>query len=185
MKKNLLVFGSTMVVLGLPVLFQLQLAAFDDDSFGLLLRLTARLAFLVFLLVFIARPLRQLSVSTMSKWLLKNRRYVGITFAAVMTVHLILLVALNGVQLVIPGIFAFLLIYLMLLTSFDKPAAALGPRRWRWLHKAGIYVIGGSFTLTIVSSVSEMPGNPIYLAMAALLLVSLTIRVGAFVKRDS
>jgi DMSO/TMAO reductase YedYZ heme-binding membrane subunit len=182
MQKNSLVIGLVMLLLGAPTYFYLQQSGFSDEAFGLTLRISARLALVVFLIVFIARPLRQLTASSFTRALLTNRRYVGITFAAIMTVHLILLVSLNGVKPVIPGIIAYVLVYAMLITSFNKPAAALGPHRWRILHKTGIYVIAIVFSFTVVTSVIEAPGNPIYLTMAVLMLIALSIRIAAYRK---
>ena len=68
----------------------LFLNRFDHEleSLRTLLRLTARIAFFVFLLVFIARPLRQLVQTDTTKWLLKERRSFGLVFGSIMTTHL-------------------------------------------------------------------------------------------------
>ena len=182
MKKNLMVFGFAFVAIGIPSYLHIRQSGFDEESFRLMLRATARIALATYLLVFIARPLRQISVSGIGKWLLRNRRYLGITFAAVMTVHLIYLVWLNGVQPVIPGIIAFVLVYLMLVTSFNGPAAALGPRRWRALHKTGLYFVGIVFAFTMIRSLREAPTSPLYLSMALLMLIAAGIRVAAHIK---
>jgi DMSO/TMAO reductase YedYZ heme-binding membrane subunit len=185
MRKNIIVFGLVFLVLGASTYACLQQADFSEESFRLMLRYTARIALLIYLVIFIARPLRQLSISATSKWLLKNRRYLGISFAAVMTVHLIYLVWLNGVQPVFAGMAAFALIYLMLVTSFDKPAAMLGPRRWRMLHKVGIYAIGFGFASTVFRRLQDTGADPVHLSMAALMLVAIGVRITAFAKTRS
>ena len=75
-----------------------------------------------------------------------------------MTVDLILISYLYGFPadppLRIPGlrgIGAFVLIYLMFITSFDIPRKAIGPKAWKTLHRVGLvwfaYIFGrpGSF----------------------------------------
>lgn len=185
MRKNLAVFGVAILMFGIPATFYLNAHGYTEEPLGLMLRISARIALLIYLAVFIARPLRQLTANAASKWLLTNRRYLGITFASIMTAHLILLITLNGIKPVIPGIVAFILVYLMLVTSFDKPAAALGPRRWRILHKSGLYFIGAIFSITVVSNVRAAPADSVYLAMAALMLIALGIRIAAWAKRKN
>lgn len=181
--KNLLVFGLTFLLTGLPALLVLQQADYAEAEFGLVLRATARLALLIYLGIFVARPIRQLRASTTSRWLLGNRRYVGIAFAAVMAVHLVLLVWLHGWQLKVPGVAIYLLILLMLITSFDAPTRAFGPRRWRALHKSGIYLIGAAFALTVVRALAGHPTDAVHILLAALMLLAAAIRVAAWTLR--
>jgi len=71
----------------------------------------------------------------------------------------------------------------MLATSFDSPAARLGPRGWRLLHKAGIYWLAIAFSATVISGLHESGGDaPVYVLLAALLITALALRIAAFVK---
>ena len=87
--------------------------------------------------------------------MLRNRRLVGVAFAGVMTVHLGLLAYRFGSQpdldhpllKLLFGGAAYGLFYLMLITSFDAPKKAVGPRAWKILHRAGLIWAGAIFGL--------------------------------------
>jgi sulfoxide reductase heme-binding subunit YedZ len=88
---NLLI-GSTiafsMVIVGITFL----IFGLSEESLRLSLRETARISVAIFLLVFIASSFHQLSRSRISKWLMINRRYLGISFGASHLIHLALIV---------------------------------------------------------------------------------------------
>lgn len=182
MRRNLAVFFGTMLALGLASLLYARQSAFDESSLHAVLRATARLALLIYLLVFVARPLRQLSVSAVSRALLGNRRSLGIAFAAVMSVHLVFLLWANWPVEAEPGMLIYVLIFLMLITSFDGPTRALGPRRWRWLHKTGLYVIGIGFAQAQFGRILAGVSEPVHYLLAMLMLIAIGIRVAAWLK---
>lgn len=184
-RRNLLVFAAAIVITGLPSLLFLDRSGFDEESFGVVLRASARLALLIYLVIFATRPLRQLVTSGLTRALQANRRFIGIAFAGVMTAHLIFLVWLNGPVAPIPGVFAYSLLYLMFITSFNKPRAALGPRRWKYLHKTGLYVLGIAFAQTVVGGLRDTPGDPVYVTLAILFLTAIALRIAAFFKTRS
>jgi DMSO/TMAO reductase YedYZ heme-binding membrane subunit len=143
-QKNWTVLLSTMLAIGAVVLTILEMNGVNKESVSLVLRLTAWVAFLAFLLVFVTRPLRELLKTPMTAIMLKNRRYLGIVFAGAHSVHLVLIVTFVLDPSVLQprlaiGAIAYVLLYLMLITSFDGPAAAIGPVAWRRLHKTGLY----------------------------------------------
>ena len=83
----------------------------------------------------------------MSRWLLRNRRYLGVSFAVSHVIHLLAIIALtraaadfsiNAVTLVGGGL-AYVFLAAMTATSFDRTAAWLGPWAWRRLHITGMY----------------------------------------------
>ena len=157
-QRNWAIFLSAAGLTGTAAIAYLNLADFSDDNIRLTLRVTARTAFVVFLVAFIARPLRQLLVTPTTKALLKNRRLVGVAFAGIHTAHfgLILLRAerLPAFELFTLqnsfGAITYLLMFAMFITSFDRPARALNPKRWRVLHKIGLYVIFVAFAQTLL-----------------------------------
>ena len=160
-----MLFGVSLPV-ALACLLYLKSQGTDDANLVLLLTLTARIAFMIYLLIFIARPLRQLLPNNLTKWLLRERRSLGIAFAGVHTVHLGLILTRHDLDSLLGrpligtavGATAYLLMYLMLLTSFDAPARRLGPKNWRRLHKTGLYFIGFVFLATLLSE----PGQAVY-----------------------
>lgn len=168
----------------------LATAGNNDDNIRRMLRLTADAAFIVLLLVFVARPLRQLVATPLTRALLGNRRLLGIAFAAVHSAHLLLILYRHGrggdfefrVVESLPGGLVYLLILLMFATSFDRSARALGPRNWRFLHKTGLYVIFAAFVQAVLPRNSEEIVS-VYGALTALAAAAAAIRIAAFVKR--
>jgi len=162
-------------------------AGLADDNIRLLLRLTARVAFVVLLLVFIARPLRDLIKTPLTLALLKNRKQLGVTFAGIHTVHMTLIfyraqqvpdfefsLASN-----LPGMITYVLIYLMLITSFSGPAKAIGPKAWRILHKTGLFLITAVFAQTqLPKSMDDFAD--VNWGLVGLLAFALLVRATAF-----
>jgi DMSO/TMAO reductase YedYZ heme-binding membrane subunit len=189
--KTLSLYLAAVCVTGLPAVWYVLQHAADDAAFGLVLRQTARSALYIYLLIFVLRPLQQLRPSGIGRSLLRNRRYIGVAFAGIMTAHLVLIlwyrVFVVGEPIpplsLLGGGGAYLLLLLMLITSFDGPARAIGPLNWRRLHKTGLYWIGVIFANTMIPDVISEPGNPFYLATALLMLIAIGIRVLAFARR--
>lgn len=188
-QKNWTVLLSTMLAAGAVVLTIFDKNGTDEATVVLTLRLTAFSSFLIYLLVFVARPLRQLLDSQLTKALKENRRYFGIALAGSHTVHLMLIVNYvlgPGVpfQTLFIGGVAYSFLYLMLITSFDAPAAAIGPVAWRRLHKAGLYWIGGTFTFTLGNNFIANPDSLVHQIVVAIILAAISVRVIAFLKRE-
>ena len=188
-QKNWTVLLSTMLAIGAVVLTIFEKNGVDEEIVTLTLRLTAWTSLLIYLLIFAARPLNQLVDSQKTRSMKKNRRYFSIAFAGSHTVHLVLIVNFvfgPGIPLqtlVIGGI-AYLFLYLMLITSFDTPAAAIGPVAWRRLNKAGLYWIGGTFFFTLVNNFISNPHSPMHQVLVVLILAAISVRVIAFLKRE-
>ena len=188
-QKNVAVFALTTVLVGIPTTVLVLTRGSDVEALGLVLRITARTAMLLYILVFIARPLRQLT-STAPAFLTANRRHLGIAMSAVMTVHLGFIVWLHGFVIdvripspvLIAGGFAYSLMYLMLITSFDRSAALLGRRNWRRLHKTGLFWIGIVFAYTLVAG--GLPLGPIRMLLAILFVAAVALRFAAAMKKS-
>jgi DMSO/TMAO reductase YedYZ heme-binding membrane subunit len=146
-QRNWTVFIAAAGLTAVASILLLNAAGYGDDNIRFLLRISARIAFLLLLFVFMARPLRQLIKTPGTLSLLKNRRLLGVGFAGVHTAHLALIFyrvhqvpAFEFDWLArLPGIATYLVMYLMLITSFDRPARAIGAKRWKTLHKIGLY----------------------------------------------
>ena len=186
-QRNWTVFLTTMGV-ALAVSFAvLAVAGKNEENIRSLLRMTARLAFLLLLVVLVARPLRQLVKTPGTLTLLKNRRSLGVSFAGMHTAHLALIMTLayrvpafelNWITR-LPGMATYMMIYLMLITSFDRPARAIGKKRWKVLHKVGLY------WLFIAFAQRELPRSldnvdPVIWLLTALITAALVIRITAF-----
>src|SRR5258706_6962627 len=154
-------------------LFAAALAAFGSDEAGLraLVRFTVRVSFLVFIVVYAAAPLRRLVPSPATRWIARNRRYLGVSFAWAHGLHafaIALLVLLLGdafetnTATVVGGGLGYLFVAGMAATSFDRSARWLGPRRWALLHRAGLQWLWFIFALnwtgaTIAESLTYLP----------------------------
>ncbi|MDX2169545.1 MAG: hypothetical protein SF182_20925 [Deltaproteobacteria bacterium] len=126
------------------------------DGWRAVIRSSAKTSIVFFLAAFAASSARVFWRGAATKWLLANRRYVGVSYAASHTVHLlgIAMVArldpsfeLSAVTLLFGGM-AYVLMYAMAATSTDRAVQALGLRRWRLLHKTGMYWNWAIFTIS-------------------------------------
>jgi sulfoxide reductase heme-binding subunit YedZ len=186
-QKNWAALAAAVFVSGLVSTAYLSLNGPSDDNLRFVLRLTARSAFLIFLLAFIARPLQQVFPTAATHTLLRYRRQIGVAFAGVHTVHL--LVILTRVQLVPEfqltaknhlGAITYLLILLMLITSFDGPARSVGRKNWKILHKTGLYVIAVSFIQTLLPNSEQELYMPEYILFSSLIFGAILLRMTAF-----
>ena len=186
-RRTLVQFLASTAFVAVACVAYLATAGLADDNIRLLLRLTARVAFVVLLLVFIARPLRDLIKTPLTLALLKNRKLLGVTFAGIHTVHMTLIfyraqqvpdfefsLASN-----LPGMVTYVVIYLMLITSFSGPAKAIGPKAWRILHKTGLFLITAVFARTqLPSSMDDFAD--VNWGLVGLLIFALLVRATAF-----
>lgn len=186
-QRNTAVFLTAAGLTGVLAAAYLNIAGTSSETSALTLRLSGRIAFAILLIVFVARPLQQLFNTPATAKLLRNRRLLGITFAGIHTGHLaLILFRANQVpdfELDIVanhlGVLTYLVLYLMLITSFDRPARALGTRRWKVLHKLGLYWLFAVFLQSqLPRSLDGLEAaNSLLIALAAIAVV---IRTTAF-----
>jgi hypothetical protein len=150
------------------------------------LTLTARLSLALFLLAFTASSLARLWPAPLTRWLLRNRRYLGVSFALSHTVHLALigtLVPLEPARFVerpaslIPGGIAYLFVFALAATSTDRTAAWLGSAWWKRLHRSGVWYIWLIFAGAYAADALRAP---IAAAASALLLATALLRAIAW-----
>jgi hypothetical protein len=135
----------------------LAAAGTGEDGVRMLIRATARSSALLFLIAFLARPLRQLWRSDATAFALRNRRYFGVSVAISHLIHGAAIVWLSvafpaayqadALTLVFGGLgFAFL--FAMAATSSDAAVRALGRARWTALHRTGAWYVWFIFAYT-------------------------------------
>ncbi len=78
----------------------------------------------------------------------------------------------------------YVLLYMMLITSINGPAAAIGSVGWRRLHKTGLYWIGAVFAVTYVPKFLAQSDNPAYLISTLLIISAVGIRVVVFLRHS-
>ncbi len=164
----------------------------DADSLRLIIRTTARTSLALFAMAFSASALFTLFPNAWTAWLRRNRRSLGLSFAASHFIHLVALVALarvdndlfwkltNPANIVLAGA-AYVLLAAMTATSFDGAVKWLGLRRWRLLHLVGGWYIWITFAVAVGK---RLPQGPIYWVMMALVLAVGTIRLVAMARRS-
>jgi DMSO/TMAO reductase YedYZ heme-binding membrane subunit len=149
---------------------------------------TARGAAILFCLAFSASSIRRLFPSDASRWLMRNRRHVGLAFAALQTIHIMALmvfasvsltvfaVAVGGLVIGIFGAAGYLTVVALAVTSFKPAMAALGPERWRALHRFGGYFIWFIFVFAFLLHLLHDP-TLIYANLElAMLLLTVVLR---------
>jgi len=166
------------------------LAAYGSGEGGLrtVVRATAQTSLLLFLGAFSASSMHALWPTAATRWLLANRRYVGVSFSVSHALHLlaILTIALRFPEVAISRVTAiggglgYVFIAAMVATSFDRTAAWLGPRRWHLLHATGMYYL---WTIFFVSVLPRAITSATYVPIALLLLAAIGLRVSVWIRR--
>jgi sulfoxide reductase heme-binding subunit YedZ len=158
---------------------------FEVEGVRMVIRFTARTSLLLFCLAFSAAALARLWPNTWTRWQRRNRRYLGLTFAASHALHAAAIgafaamdpigfaAATNLASYVFGGI-GYAVIVAMAATSFDRTAEAIGPRAWRVLHLAGGYYLWLQF---MVSFGKRIPDMPLYSLFLIPLLAVLALRL--------
>jgi len=183
--------GWTAVVVGGVVAATLARFGLGEAGARGVLRATAATSFVLFTSAFVASALARLWPTRVTRFLLLNRRYLGVSFAVSHLYHLMAILALvwlpgssfePGRVTVIGGSIAYVFIAAMVATSFDRTAAWLGPRWWRRLHTVGVYVLWVVFAPNYIAQAGKSPG---YALFAAIALGSLVLRLVAGVRTGS
>jgi methionine sulfoxide reductase heme-binding subunit len=133
----------------------LALAGGGTDGWRLAARLTARLSFAIFLVVYSTHALARLVPAPATRWMMRERRGLGLAFAGAHMVHLAALIEFFVVSqepaplpTVVLGGFGYVLVAAMAVTSNDAALRLLGPARWRRLHAVGLHYVWSLFVLT-------------------------------------
>ena len=167
------------------------------DGANLGIRITARTSAVLFLLAFTASSLYQLWPTATTKWIRRNRRYLGVAFAGSHFIHAIFIVATivldgdrfqMGVDRTPHGVYvldfiAYAFIIAMTITSFDQIADRMRFTAWKNLHVTGSYVIWFTFFLAYWRRGVAYP--VFYGPFLMIVIAALIIRFVAKAKRPS
>lgn len=178
------IVGWVSLLLALLVGAVLRAEGWDESTFRIVIRSTALLSLLLFTTAFVASSLRRLWPNAATAWMLRNRRYLGVSFAMSHFTHLAAILALmqaspsareqTGMVTIVGGSLAYVFLIAMTVTSFDRTTAWLGARRWKLLHTTGVYLLWAVFFVTYLP---RAIGAPPYLPLVGLLLISLALRI--------
>lgn len=131
----------------------LQIKAWDALAVSSMIQLSVRWAVPWLFLAFAASSLLVLFPSALTRWLMRNRKIMGLCFATAMAWQGFFILWLTTVYRdyyiqevyvlrdAIEGTVGYLFLAAMTVTSFSFGRKRLSPRAWRWLHKAGIYFL--------------------------------------------
>jgi DMSO/TMAO reductase YedYZ heme-binding membrane subunit len=162
---------------------------FEVDGIRMVIRFTARSSLVLFCLAFGAAALERLWPNAWTQWLRRNRRALGVSFAASHGLHAAAIIgfaamdqagfaAATSLASYVFGGLGYAFIITMTATSFDRTALAIGPRAWRILHLSGGYYLWFQF---MVSFGKRIPDMPLYALFLIPLLVVLALRLIAMV----
>ena len=164
---------------------------FEVDGVRMVIRFTARTSLLFFCLAFSAAALTRLWPNTGTRWLRRNRRYLGVTFAASHAIHLFAIAcfavmdpaayaAATSIASYVFGGIGYAFIIAMTATSFDRTAALMGARAWRMLHLTGGYYLLFQFAVSFGKRIPDMPLYALFLiplfAVFALRMIAMAPR---------
>jgi hypothetical protein len=136
----------------ISIAIALKLPAVDlhtDLGWLLMVQRAVKCALPFFVVAISASSLAQLFPGAVTRWLLANRRYIGLAFAFGMGVHFSLIIWLvgprgfRGLHLVptVIDLIGAAFLAAMTITSFPRLSRWLSASGWRRLHKSGVYVI--------------------------------------------
>ena len=155
-----------LIVVGL--LFNFGLAGWNAPAIHQAIDATGRSSLILFAIAFTSSSLESLWPSSLSRWTLRNRRWIGLSFASSHFIHLGLIVSMTVVfpdpfvsqqsmaQWVFGGL-AYGFVFLMALTSTDQAQHWMGMKNWKRLHFVGSHWIWTVFLLTYLKPVKEDP----------------------------
>jgi DMSO/TMAO reductase YedYZ heme-binding membrane subunit len=166
-------------------------AGTGSDGVRMLIRATARSSALLFLVAYLARPLRQLWRTDATGFVVKNRRYFGVSMAVSHLIHGIAIVWLFGTFrgayetdaiTVAGGGLGFLFIAAMAATSSDAAFQKLGRARWQLLHRSGIWYLWFVFAFTFLPKGPEARWDALHAGFVAAFAAAPLFRVAAWLK---
>lgn len=182
-------FGVTAFACLATVIGPLAYYGISETGWQLAARYTVRVSFPLFILAYIARPLMTLWRSETSRWLMRNRRYLGISFAVAHLVHLFALTSFfvfigtaPDVQTMVGGGLAYVLIIAMAATSNDQSVKALGAN-WGRLHRVGLHYVWFIFLITYMGRFSGGEAGDTSEDMTVVAVVGSSLVFGALLVR--
>jgi DMSO/TMAO reductase YedYZ heme-binding membrane subunit len=148
------------------------------------IRATARSSFVLFLLAFTASAFAVLVPSTLSKSLVRERRFIGLAFAFSHLVHALLIYWYGQLNTEfwpgrttlgnVPGTVGYVFILLLALTSFKSTTRLIGTTAWKRLHTTGMWVVAAIFAY---SNFKRIPMSDWYVLPFGLICAATAIRL--------
>lgn len=165
--------------------------ALPEITFGL--HMSARVAFIYFLVVYCARPVRQIMGMV---WLMKHRRTFGLCVSIALSVHFVFVAAYfylsrESIFDDMPRLYALsvavVALYLMTITSNNASMRILG-RWWKRLHTFGLHYLWLSFFIGFLIALLNLPDGSsgqavLLISFLAMQMAGLGLRIHLSLKR--
>lgn len=163
----------------------LALWGVGEDGVRSVIRISARTSLLLFLTAYVTSAALRLRPAASTRWLMKNRRWIGLSFAVSHAMHLAAIIALTQVAAdfklatptLIGGGLAYVFIALMSATSNDAAVRWLGSKNWQRLHRSGMHYIWFIFAISYGPRAAK--GSLFYSLLTAALIAALALRIGS------
>ncbi|WP_028232597.1 membrane protein [Paraburkholderia mimosarum] len=178
-------FGMLTIIVALVAVVASAMAPNGVESLQYAIRATARTSFVLFLAVFLSTSVARLAPSALTRALARERRYIGLSFAASQFMHAMALIIYIGTAPEafwvgrtpaknIPGSIGYLMILLLTLTSFAMPARLIGPVNWKKLHLAGVWILAVIFAGSFLTRAHQ---HVAYLVPGMVMVVAMLLRM--------
>ena len=133
------------------VLTMIRVDLSTADGVSSMIQLSVRCAVPLLYVAFATSSMPVVFPGSFSRWLLRNRSFIGLSFAAAMGWQLTFILWLVGIHTdyyvnevyvlsdVVEGVMGYTFLIAMVLTSFKFGRSRLTFKQWKLLHKSGIY----------------------------------------------
>lgn len=149
------------------------------------IRATARTSFALFLAAFLASSLATLVPNAFTRGLVRERRYVGLSFAFSHVVHFAAIVGYGVLNPQFwpgrsaltntPGTVGYIFIALLAATSFRFFSRHLSAAAWKRLHTIGVWVIAAVFGYSFFKRIPTM--SVLYAIPFSILCAAVAVRL--------
>jgi methionine sulfoxide reductase heme-binding subunit len=160
-----------------------------------MIRLSVQLASPWIFFAFVASPLLQLFRNDIAKWFVRNRRYLGLAFAAGFGWQLVFIFVLfachsdyywqeihKDSELFI-RVVSYVLLFALTITSFQPWRRMMGQKYWYRLHLLGVWYFWAAIWVSYTDMVISHSATVIAFVYFILGLLVLAIRMTAFANR--
>jgi DMSO/TMAO reductase YedYZ heme-binding membrane subunit len=162
-----------------------------------MIRFSVQLASPWVFLAFVARPLGQLAPGALSNWLLRNRRYLGLSFATGFGWQAVFIGVLltrypdyywqelhNDLDLLL-RLLSYLFLLALTVTSFFPVRRLMRTEHWRLLHLVGIWYFWAAIWVSYAGQAASAGARTIDFVFTLLGLLALLLRLAAYLQARS
>ena len=177
------------VVVGAGGIMMMMAYGFNETGMRLLLRVTGRVSFPLFVMTATGSSFHKLYPSALSRWLHTNRKFIGLSFAITYLYHFFGIAGLiymtgnpgiDGLELIL-SILCYAFLVPMAITSFRSVRQRISPWAWESLHSTGMLMIWYFFLQEYLHQMEE-GHTGFYATLAIITAIILPIKVIALAK---